>query len=222
MTIRNWPESDRPRERLMRSGPATLGDAELLAILLGSGRQGLDAVALARKLLSATGDLARLFAQDAPTIRKQLGSVAACRLLAAREIETRLAESRWRKCPALSDPSQAAVLFGHRLRHQRQEVFACAFLDSRHRLIAFEELFRGGIDGAEVHPREVVRQCLHHNAAALIVGHNHPSGCTEPSAADRHVTLRLKDALSLVDVRLLDHFVIGEGKPVSMAARGWM
>jgi DNA repair protein RadC len=101
-------------------------------------------------------------------------------------------------------------------------VFGCLFLDNRHRVIAFEELFRGSIDGASVHPREVVRRCLAHNAAAVILAHNHPSGVAEPSAADRAITLRLREALELIDVRLLDHFVIGDGKPTSLAQRGWI
>ena len=101
-------------------------------------------------------------------------------------------------------------------------MFAVLFLDTRHRALAFEELFRGGLDGAEVHPREIVRRALAHNAAALIVGHNHPSGNPEPSAADRAVTARLKQALALVDLRLLDHFIVGDGPPVSLAARGWL
>ncbi len=109
-----------------------------------------------------------------------------------------------------------------RLRPRPHEVFAALFLDNRHRALAFEELFRGSIDGAEVHPRELVRRALAHNAAAVIVGHNHPSGNAEPSTADRAVTLRLRDALALVQIRLLDHFVIGDGPPVSLAARGWM
>src|SRR3546814_9742214 len=109
-----------------------------------------------------------------------------------------------------------------RLRGHPSEFFAALFLDTRHRALAFEELFRGTVDGAEVHPREVVRRALAHNAAALIVGHNHPSGSAEPSAADRAVTARLKQSLALVDVRLLDHFVIGDGAPVSLAARGWV
>src|SRR5690606_41199549 len=112
--------------------------------------------------------------------------------------------------------------FARRLRHLPHEVFAALFLDNRHRAIAFEELFRGTLDGAEVHPREIARRALDLNAAALIVGHNHPSGNPEPSAADRAVTARLKQSLALVDVRLLDHFVIGDGAPVSLAARGWV
>ncbi len=122
----------------------------------------------------------------------------------------------------MTDPTAAGRYFSQRLRGFAHEVFAVLFLDSRHRALAFEELFRGTIDGAEVHPREVVRRALAHNAAAVIVGHNHPSGSREPSAADRAVTAQLKQALSLVDVRLLDHFVVGDGAAVSLAARGWV
>lgn len=123
---------------------------------------------------------------------------------------------------ALSDPQAAGRFMAGKLRHFDREVFAVMFLDNRHRLLAFEEMFSGTIDGTEVHPREVARAALRHNAAALIVGHNHPSGNREPSAADRAVTARLKQALALLDIRLLDHFVIADGPPVSMAARGWV
>ena len=123
---------------------------------------------------------------------------------------------------ALTDPAAAGRYFAQRLRGRPHEVFAALFMDTRHRALAFEELFAGTIDGAEVHPREVVRRALAHNAAAVIVGHNHPSGSSEPSAADRAVTARLKQSLALVDVRLLDHFVVGDGAPASMAARGWV
>lgn len=123
---------------------------------------------------------------------------------------------------ALSDPQMAGRFFAGKLRHLEHEVFAVMFLDTRHRLLAFEEMFRGTLDGAEVHPREVARAALRYNAAAVIVGHNHPSGNPEPSAADRAVTARLKQALALLDIRLLDHFVIADGPPVSLAARGWV
>lgn len=122
----------------------------------------------------------------------------------------------------VSEPAAAGRILQLRLAHREHEVFAALFLDSRHRIIAAEDLFTGTIDGAEVHPREVVKRALQHNAAAIIVGHNHPSESAEPSAADRAVTARLKQALALVDVRLLDHFVVTCGTPVSMAARGWV
>lgn len=133
-------------------------------------------------------------------------------------------DSRWRVCDGepLTDPGKAGDLFKLHLGQQPREVFACMFLTTRHQLIAYEELFFGGIDGAEVHPRVVVQQALKHNAAAVLLGHNHPSGNPEPSAADRAVTARIKQALNLVDIRLLDHFVVGRDAPVSMAAKGWV
>ncbi len=121
---------------------------------------------------------------------------------------------------AESDPAAAANYFASNLRDRPQEVFAAAFLDTRHRIVAFEDLFHGTLDGASVHPREVVRRAIHHRAAAVIVAHNHPSGITEPSAADIAVTRRLRDALALVDIRLLDHFIVGDGRPLSLASRG--
>jgi DNA repair protein RadC len=134
----------------------------------------------------------------------------------------KIMERRLERGEAMTDPSRAGEYFKLRLRSSPHEVFACLFLDNRHRAIAFEELSRGTIDGAEVYPREVIKRCLANNCAALIVGHNHPSGSLEPSASDRAVTLRLRDALSLVEIRLVDHFVIGDGPPVSLAARGWV
>ena len=132
-------------------------------------------------------------------------------------------ESRlMRSGEALTDPSASARYLKAKLASYPYEVFAVLFLDNRHRVIAFEELFRGSIDGCSVHPREVMRSCLHHNAAAVILAHNHPSGVSEPSVADRAITNRLKDALEYIDVRVLDHFVIGAGTPTSMAQRGWI
>lgn len=148
--------------------------------------------------------------------------MAWCRLQAALELGRRYLDSELQEIPSLTDPASSARYLKSRLAAYPYEVFACLFLDNRHRVIAFEELFRGTIDGASVHPREVVRHCLAHNAAAVILAHNHPSGVSEPSAADRAITLRLRDALALIDVRVLDHFVIGDGVPSSLAQRGWI
>ena len=224
MHIRDWPAHERPRERLLAGGPAQLSDAELLAIFLGSGLRGQDAVATARELLARHGPLRRLLEHTPAELAKLhgLGPARACRLAAALELCNRYLAAGLERGEALSDPHAAGRYFAQRLRGQPQEVFACLFLDARHRALAFEELFHGTIDGAEVHPREVVRRALAHNAAAVIAGHNHPSGNPEPSAADRAVTAQLKQSLALVDVRLLDHFVIGDGPPASMAARGWV
>ena len=221
MSIRDWPTNERPREKLLRQGASHLSDAELLAVFLGSGGRGEDAVARGRRLLSEAGDLRRLLERLQQDSRG-VGPVARCRLLAALELGSRLWQQKLARPDAVGSPRDAAGLFRSRLRDRLNEVFAVAFLDTRHRLIAFEELSQGGIDGAEVHPRELVRRCLQHNAAALLVGHNHPSGVAEPSRADRLLTDRLKQALALVDVRLLDHLIIGDGEPLSLAERGWL
>lgn len=224
MHIRDWPKDERPREKLLRRGSAVLSDAELLALFLGSGLRGSDAVSSARRLLQEHGPLRQLL-ERSPTELTRLrgiGPARACALAAALEIGQRFLAAGLQRGELLDDPLAAGRYFAQRLRGLPHEVFAVLFLDTRHRAITFEELFRGTVDGAEVHPREVVRQAIRHNAAAVIVGHNHPSGNGEPSAADRAITLRLKQALGLVDIRLLDHFIIGDGPPVSMAARGWV
>ena len=202
MHIRDWPEDERPREKLLARGAAVLSDAELLAIFIGCGPRGQSAVDLGRQLLVG-GGLRGLLDRGPGEMAKLrgLGPARAC---------------------ALADPAQAGDYFARKLRPLPHEVFACLFLDTRHRVIAYEELFRGTLDGSEVHPREVARRCLAHNAAAVLFGHNHPSGNPEPSAADRAVTARLKQALALVEVRVLDHFIVGDGAPTSMAQRGWV
>lgn len=224
MHIRDWPEHERPRERLLSRGAGSLSDAELLAIFLGSGPRGRSAVEHARHLLARCGSLRQLLDRTPAALADLpgLGPARACAISAALELGTRHLAAGLERGEAMTDPGRAGEYFARRLRGLPHEVFACLFLDARHRAIAFEELFRGGIDGAEVHPREVVKRCLAHNAAAVILGHNHPSGSSEPSAADRAVTVRLREALALVDVRLLDHFVIGDGPACSLAARGWL
>lgn len=224
MHIRNWPAAERPREKLLSRGAGALSDAELLAIFLGSGLRGRDAVATSRELLTAHGPLRSLLEREPGDLAglPGLGPARACQLAAALELGNRHLAASLQRGVALTDPLAAGRYFAQRLRARGHEVFAALFLDTRHRTLAFEELFQGTVDGAEVHPREVVRRALAHNAAAVIIGHNHPSGCPEPSAADRSITSRLKQALALVDVRLLDHFVVGDGAPVSLAARGWV
>ncbi|MBS0575457.1 MAG: DNA repair protein RadC [Proteobacteria bacterium] len=224
MKISDWPLDERPRERLLAHGPQALSDAELLAIFLGSGSRGIDAVGAARQLLTRQGSLRELLEKSTTELLavRGLGPARVCALKAALELGSRHLAANLARGEALTDPARAGEYFARRLRGLPHEVFAGLFLDNRHRAIAFEELFRGTIDGAEVYPREVLKRCLAHNAAALIVGHNHPSGSSEPSAADRAVTLRLRDALAMVEIRLLDHFVIGDGAPCSLAARGWI
>ena len=222
MHIRDWPETERPREKLLNRGPNTLSDAELLAIFLGSGVRGSDAVASARKLLTQHGPL-RKFLERGPSEWMQLpgiGQARACAIAAALELGTRHLASALERGDALTDPFAAGRYFAQKLRGLPHEVFAALFLDTRHRAIAFEELFRGTIDGAAVHPREVLRQALAHNAAALILAHNHPSGVAEPSHADEALTRALRQALALVDVKVLDHFVVAGNVAVSFAERG--
>ena len=224
MKLSDWPRSERPRERLFAAGPAALTDGELLAVLLGAGVRGENATDLARRLLETAGGLPPLLAaQPAELARSRgLGPARAARLAAAVELGRRYLEAPADRRDALAAPGDAARLFKARLSDLPHEVFCCLFLDTRHRVIRYEELFRGTIDGATVYPREVVKRALALNAAAVIVGHNHPSGVSEPSEADRSITLKLAKALGLVEVRLLDHLVVSRGGHVSLAERGWL
>ena len=224
MRICDWPTHERPREKLMKHGAAALSDAELLALFLGSGLRGSDAVETARSLLSNHGPLRMLLDSSTNELQRLpgIGMARACTLTAALELSRRHLESLLVRGESLSDPESAGRYIAQHLRHRPAEVFAAIFLDSKHRLLRFEEIFHGTINSTEVHPREIVRRGLMLNAAALIVGHNHPSGNPEPSPADKSVTARLKYALAMVDIRLLDHFIIGDGTPVSLAERGWL
>lgn len=222
MAIRDWPADERPREKLLRYGPQTLSNAELLAIFLRTGIPGKSAVDLARELLDEHKGLINLLAADLKRFSASpgLGNAKYAQLQAALEMSRRYLRERLEREASLNSPEQTRNYLQSRLRGYPYEVFACLFLDNRHRVIEYEELFRGTIDGASVHPREVVRRALQHNAAAAILAHNHPSGVTEPSTADTRITQRLKEALALVDVRLLDHFIIGDGVPTSLAELG--
>ncbi len=217
-----WPLSERPRERLMEVGPQALSDAELLAILLGTGTRGQSSSELARTLLGAWGSLTALLGSEPSDLAraKGLGPARVARLLAALEIGRRDLGAPLEPRSALAAPEDAARYLKARLLDLPHEVFCCLFLDTRHRLIRYEELFRGTIDGATVYPREVVKRALAHNASAVILGHNHPSGVSEPSEADRSITLKLAKALALVEIRLLDHVVVSRGGHVSLAERG--
>jgi len=205
-------------------GACHLSDGELLAVLLGSGTSRGDVLALSRQLLRHWGDLGRVLNASAAELRRHhgMGPAGAARLKAALELGRRYLEGPAQARGALNAPGDAARLFRARLSDLPHEVFSCLFLDTRHRLIRYEELFRGTVDGATVYPREVLKRTLHHNAAAVILGHNHPSGVAEPSEADRDITLRLARALALVDVRLLDHLVVSRDGHVSLAERGWI
>ncbi|GGH90784.1 hypothetical protein CFY91_11395 [Pseudomonas fluvialis] len=224
MSIRDWPAAERPRERLLQRGPAALTDAELLAIFLRTGVAGCSAVELARRLLADFGSLRALLEADLPAFSAHLGLGPAkfAQLQAVLEMARRHLAERLRRDSALESPQAVRDYLKAQLRHEPHEVFGCLFLDTRHRVLAFEALFQGSIDGASVYPRQVVKRALAHNAAALILVHNHPSGVAEPSQADRLLTERLKEALGLIEVRVLDHFVVGEGEPQSLAELGWL
>lgn len=224
MAITDWPASERPREKLLQRGAQALSDAELLAIFLRTGVPGSSAVDLARDLLGRFGGLRPLLTASRMEFcaGPGLGDAKYAQLQAVLEMGRRhLAESLQRG-NALTDPALTRSYLRQRLRDHRHEVFACLYLDNQHRVIEYEELFRGSIDGASVYPREVVKAALSRNAAALIFAHNHPSGVAEPSRADRAITERLRDALQLVDIRVLDHLVVGDTEVVSFAERGWL
>lgn len=222
MKIADWPASERPREKLLTRGPASLSDAELLAIFLRTGIQGKSALDLARELLVQFSSLRVLIDSSQSELCQHggLGPAKYAQLKAALELGRRYLEETLKRDAPLKSPEMTRHFLISRLRAYPYEVFACLFLDNRHRIIAFEELFTGTIDGASVHPREVIRRSLFHNAAAVIFAHNHPSGVSEPSQADKNITRRLADALGLIDIRVLDHFVIGDGESVSFAERG--
>ena len=222
MKICDWPTSERPREKLMRLGAAALSEAELVAIWLRAGRPGQNAVDLARALLGKFGSLRGLFAADAARLESVpgVGPARYAELQAMLELARRHQLEALYAGPPLTSPRLAADYLLAQLRDRDHEVFCCLYLDNRHRLIGFEELFKGTIDGASVHPREVVKQALARRAAAVILAHNHPSGVAEPSRADEAITTRLRDALALVDIRVVDHVIVGDGVCVSLAERG--
>jgi len=224
MAISDWPAEERPREKLLNLGPSALSDAELLAIFLRTGSKGRSAVALARDLLREHGSLRGLLGADQKSFcaSKGLGTAKFVQLQAVLEMSRRHLREKLSRDSAITNPGQTRDYLSIRLAGYPHEVFACLFLDNRHRVIEFEELFRGTIDGASVHPREVVRRAIAHNAAAIILTHNHPSGVAEPSEADRRITRRLQEALALIDVRVLDHIVVAAGESVSLAERGLM
>jgi DNA repair protein RadC len=223
MSIREWPDAERPREKLLNRGAAALSDAELLAIFLRTGVAGSSAVDLARELIKTYGSLRRLFEADRQEFcqGRGLGTAKYVQLQAVLEMSRRYLQADLQRGEAIQGVQDTRRYLATQLRHRPEEVFACLFLDNRHRLINFEELFYGTIDGASVHPRRVVKRALYHNAAAVILAHNHPSGIAEPSHADEQITLRLREALGLIDVRVLDHVIIGDGEQaVSFAERG--
>ncbi len=224
MAITDWPAAERPREKLLERGAQALSDAELLAIFLRTGVAGKTAVDLARDLLDQFGGLGPLLEAEAKTFcaAHGLGTAKYAQLQAVLEMARRHLLETLTRSDALTSPELTRRYLRLQLQHEPREVFAALFLDSQHRVLAFERLALGTIDNAAVYPREVLRRCLHHGAAAVIFAHNHPSGVAEPSQADRHLTDRLREALALVDIRVLDHIVVGSGSSTSFAERGWL
>ncbi|MEE4300718.1 MAG: DNA repair protein RadC [Pseudomonadales bacterium] len=222
MRIRDWPAGERPREKLDALGESALTDAELLAVCLRHGTAGASALELARDLLGRFGGLRGLFAAPASELElaRGVGPARVAELRAMGELSRRALAEPLARGAVISDPQAVHRWLRLRLRDLQHEVFALLLLDARHRVIRFEALFRGTIDGASVHPREVVRTALAHGAAAVVLVHNHPSGVAEPSRADVRITARLKAALELVDVRVLDHLVVGDAEVASLAERG--
>jgi len=221
ITISDWPAEERPREKLLDRGADALSDAELLAIFLRTGTRGVTAVDLARTLLDEFGGLKPLLESGEQDFCRHLGLGRAkyAQLRAVLEMARRHLYENIQRGDALCCPDDTRAYLRAQLQSCPHEVFACLFLDNRNRVLSFEKMFHGTIDGASVYPREVVRKAIEKNAAAVIFAHNHPSGVAEPSSADEQITRRLKDALSLVDVRVLDHMVIGD-EVISFAERG--
>ncbi|MCX9468049.1 DNA repair protein RadC [Vibrio cholerae] len=224
MSLKELPTESMPREKLLQRGPQSLSDAELLAIFLLTGTHGMNVLALADLLLRDFGSLRALFCASKEQFcrHKGLGEAKFVQLQAVLEMTQRYLAETLKRGDALTSPHQTKLYLSSVLRDRQREAFYILFLDNQHRVIRDEILFEGTIDAASVYPREVVKRALHHNAAAVILAHNHPSGVAEPSQADRRITDRLRDALGLVEIRVLDHFVVGDGEVVSFAERGWI
>ena len=222
MPISNWPAKEQPREKLLKRGAEALSDAEILSIFLRTGRKGSSALDLARELLDKFSGLRQLIESDRNEFCqiKGLGKVKYVQIQAAIELGRRYLESGLENGETFTKPTQTREYLRLKLSAYPYEVFACLFLDNHHRLISFDKLFFGTINVTHVHAREVVRAALKHNAAAVIFSHNHPSGVAEPSQADISLTKELKKAMALIDVRVLDHIIVGDEHTSSLAERG--
>ena len=223
MPLTERPSSERPREKLLARGPEILSDAELIAILLRTGLPGLDAIALAHSLIQEFGGLYGLLSAAPAALKDKLGLGPAktAQLIAGLELARRTLREEMAQGVSLSSVDNVRRYLTLSLANREYEVFHAIWLDARNRLITSEELFRGTLTQTSVYPREVVRRALHHNAAAVIFAHNHPSGIADPSGADEHLTRLLQEALGLVDVRVLDHFIVaGLTEPYSFSERG--
>ncbi len=224
MSLKRLPNESLPREKLLSHGPQSLTDAELLAIFLRTGTQGMNVLQLADHLIKDAGSLRGLFSASQQEFcrHKGLGEAKFVQLQAVLEMTQRYLSETLKRGDALTSPQQTKLYLSSLLRDRHREAFYVLYLDNQHRVINDEILFEGTIDAASVYPREVVKRALDHNCAAVILAHNHPSGIAEPSQADRRITRRISDALALVDIRVLDHFVVGDGEVVSFAERGWI
>ena len=222
MDLKDLPAAARPREKLLAHGPAALADAELLALLLRTGLKGKGVLALATELLEAFGGYAGLLRRQPDDFRrvKGLGPAKRAELAAVLEMARRALDQQLQRGPVFDSPAKVKDYVALRLGGLPREVFGVLFLDGQHRLVEWRELFQGTLTQTSVYPREVVRQALALNAGAVILAHNHPSGLAEPSRADEYLTTTLKSALGLVDIRVLDHLVVGAGQVVSFAERG--
>jgi DNA repair protein RadC len=223
MSFKDLPAGARPREKLMAQGAAALGDAELLALLLRTGVSGKNVLQLAQELLDGFGGLAGLLhagLDDLKRIKGLGGTAKRAELTAVLELARRALAERLKERAVFDSPEAVKHYLQLHIAARPHEVFAALFLDAQHRLIALEELFRGTLTQTSVYPREVVMRALHHHAAAVVLAHNHPSGCAEPSRADEALTQTLKTALALIDVRVLDHMIVTRGQTLSMAERG--
>ena len=222
LPLKGLPADARPREKLLQRGPSALSDAELLALLLRTGIQGKNVVLLAQELVDRFGGIAGLLHSGADALQtvKGLGPAKQAELMAVVELARRALSQELKERPLFDSPQAVAHYLQLHLGHKPHEVFAVLFLDSQHRLLALEELFRGTLSQTSVYPREVVLRALHHHAAAVVLAHNHPSGVAEPSRADEALTQTLKSALALVDVRVLDHFIVTANACRSMAEMG--
>ena len=219
MAISDWVETERPRERLLSRGPAALSDAELLAVLIGSGLPGMSAVDLGRDLLARFKGLGGLLAADLSGT-KGLGPAKRARFEAAIELVRRSMGEQLAQGAALTSPGAVRDYLRLILARRPHEVFVCIWLDAQHRVIQFEEPFRGTLTQTSVYPREIVKSALARNAAAVIFAHNHPSGAAQPSQADELLTRNLREALALVEVKVLDHFIVAGSQAISFAERG--
>ncbi|AWL10567.1 UPF0758 protein [Saliniradius amylolyticus] len=224
MKLTDWPDSERPREKLIHQGPGSLSDAELLAIFLRTGLPGTNVVDLARQLIDSFGGLRPILnaTEEQFCAAKGLGQAKYVQLQAILEMARRHLQQRLERDSIFTKVEDTRDYLVAQMRDLPNEVFALLLLDSQHRLIQFKPVFYGTIDSATVHPRVLVKLALDTHAAAVILAHNHPSGVAEPSQSDRQITQRINDAMTLMDIRVLDHFVIGDGDAVSFAERGWL